>query len=335
MTQKSIFRSRFSSTYLQVFPLLIAYLLQGNCAVAAGEIFGLFKSIDNGTSWSQVGRGLPTDVRINALIVVGGSVFAGTDRGIFVSNDFGDNWHSPARRLGAEARILCFAIQGERVLAGTHKHGVLVSDAKGTSWKSANNGLTDSHVRSLLVVGQTIYAGTDGRGIFVSNDGGNSWTGKSAGLPVGAQAFDLANVDGTVFAGLYSNGLYRCRPEADRWNKVGDVVPLELVTIGSSIVVGHNPGGVFVSDDLGNNWLDGNLGLPANAPVWTLGANKSHVFVGAAGKTDCEREPVGLFVSGDHGRSWAAGNDGLPTSPSAICFVATDEYVLAGISYRQ
>ena len=212
---------------------------------------------------------------------------------------------------------------------------MLVSDDAGMTWKTTNSGLTDLYVRSLLTVGTKLYAGTDRQGVFVSDNAGTSWTNQRTGLPESSQVFDMASVDGTVFAGLYSKGLYRWDAERGLWTKSGNVFPLEIVATGKTLVVGHNPGGVFVSEDHGATWLDGNVELPVNAPTWTLAADEERVFLGTSGKVGILSEEVSLFISKDRGASWNRSDTGLPPSGAAISFVVTKQYVLAGICLRK
>lgn len=325
-------RSNFSLTPPVLIVMAITAMGMNGFARAAESVFSLYQSTDHGNSWVQAGRGLPAEARVNALEVAGTITIAGTDRGIFISRDAGTNWQPTTQCVGTEVRVLCLTAQAGRVFAGTHQHGVLVSSDDGATWQTMNHGLTDRHIRSLLAAGTDLYAGTDRQGVFVSTDAGATWTNRRAGLPGSSQVFDLAALGETIFAGLYSRGLYRWSTSDGLWVKAGEVAPLELVATGKTLVVGHNPGGVFVSDDHGKTWQDGNLGLPLNAPVWTLAADAERVFVGTTGKLGTGTEDVSLFTSGDHGKSWTRSDKGLPTSGAAVSVAATKDFVLVGIS---
>jgi len=318
-------------TSLAFVVMAVATIHMNGSVRAAESAFSLYKSTDQGTTWVPVGRGLPPEARINALEVAGTITVAGTDHGIFISRDAGLNWQPATRGVGTEARVLCLTVQSGRIFAGTHQHGVLVSGDGGTSWQTLNHGLTDRHVRSLLAAGTNLYAGTDRDGVFVSADAGATWTSQRAGLPESSQVFDLAAVGDTVFAALYSQGLYRWTAQNGLWVKAGEVAPLELVATGETLVVGHNPGGVFVSDDHGKTWQDGSAGLPVNAPVWTLAAGEGRVFVGTTGKLGLSAEDVSLFVSKDEGKTWIRSDSGLPVPGAAISFAIAKEFILVGI----
>jgi photosystem II stability/assembly factor-like uncharacterized protein len=304
-------------------------------ASSAEAVFSLYRSTDQGASWFKVGQGLPAKARINAVSMIGNTVVAGTDQGIYLSHDEGKNWQPSPDGVGSESRVLCLTVQARRIFAGTQKHGVLVSEDGGMTWQATNNRLGNLYVRSLLTVGTKLYAGMDDRGVYVSEDAGASWTNQRAGLPASPQVFDLADVNGEIFAALYSKGLYRWDAGSKSWVKSGAVVPLEIVAVGDSIVVGHNPGGIFVSEDRGTNWLDGNSGLPINAPTWTLAAGEDRVWLGTSGKVGHGSDDIGLFVSKDRGKSWIRSDAGLPPSSAAISLMVAEQFILAAVSSKQ
>ncbi|HTI73099.1 MAG TPA: hypothetical protein VMF06_24200 [Candidatus Limnocylindria bacterium] len=298
------------------------------CATAE-EKFALYKSTDGGASWSVAGQGLPTDARINALSSTGHVLLAGTDRGIFTSQDSGITWHTVSTN-DQEFRVLCFANVHEQSFAGTQNRGVLASDDHGQTWHAVNSGLTDLWIRSLLGVGAKLYAGTDGQGVFVSEKQ-HRWTRQAAGLPETSQVFDLAELNTTIYAGLYTKGLYRWDTGHQSWIKTGHVSPLEMVAAGGSLVVGHNPGGIFFSGDEGKSWLDGNQGLPESTPVWTLAAGEGRVLLGTTGKLGPLQDDVSLFSSVDGGKSWMRSDAGIPASSAAISFYLDKDFLLVGL----
>jgi len=60
----------------------------------AGTTQGIFKTTDNGASWSPVLNGLTTHYTLS-LLSSGTNLFAGTwGGGVFLSSDSGENWHS-------------------------------------------------------------------------------------------------------------------------------------------------------------------------------------------------------------------------------------------------
>jgi hypothetical protein len=296
---------------------------------AAGDptIHAIYKSTDQGRSWSRSDSGLPGDSRVNALTTSGKAVFAGTDSGLFVSRDAGRSWAAVPGTAKDLGRVVGFASLAQTLFAGTRGSGVFASTDEGKTWKPVNEGLADRSVRSLLSWRRTLYAGTDTAGVFRSLDGGRTWSRFDQGIPPGAQVFALAGVGDSVFAGLYSKGLYRRDDRRRSWVKVGSVAPLVLASIGETLVAGQNPGGLHWSTDLGATWsAGGGKGLSANAPVWDLASDHRKVFAGAL---------EGIYSSDDRGRTWSRAETGLPGVSPGISFLVTEHFVLAATILRK
>ncbi|HEY0782099.1 MAG TPA: hypothetical protein VGE98_06590 [Thermoanaerobaculia bacterium] len=101
--------------------------------VAAGGGAALWKSLDHGTSWTAVGRGLPAGTQVQQLAVdptASQTVYAGTSRGVFVSDD------------------------------------------GGASFRPLRNGIRGLKVLSLAVTPGTVWIGTEGAGAFALTPGG-------------------------------------------------------------------------------------------------------------------------------------------------------------------
>jgi hypothetical protein len=155
----------------------------------------IYRSTDNGASWSMVMTGNATD-GMDYLVVnpVAGTVYAGTGTysdttghsGIhcFSSKDSGTTWSpvdlglaSPlyaGYRLGAaqDGRILVGYLVYTAVAGPGHvtAHGLYTSTSDGTSWAKLDTALT----MSLACSGNTIYAG--GLGTRMSTDSGAHWS---------------------------------------------------------------------------------------------------------------------------------------------------------------
>ena len=293
----------------------------------------LYRSLDRGRSWSRSDAGLPGNARVNALAGFAGSLFAGTDAGIFLSTDEARTWH-PSRGTHPEmGRIASFTVSGQSVFAGSDRAGVLrLSSGSETSWV-ASPTFPGGRVRCLFAREGVLYAGTDTTGVLVSRDDGQTWDSLRAGLPDPAQIFALGSVNDRLFAALYSQGLYRWNDREQTWVKTGRVTPLALAAAGDTMIAGHNPGGLFWSDDSGSHWHPATRELadfllpveelsksPNDSPVWALAADREVAFAGAG---------AGIYYSEDKGRTWTRAQTGLPTSSPGTSFLIRGQLVLA------
>jgi photosystem II stability/assembly factor-like uncharacterized protein len=282
--------------------------------------YRLYKSLDHGAVWFEVGEGLPRLKRINALAIVGPVCFAGTDDGVFTSADAGSTWSASV--ITPTPRVQCLAVEGRRVYAGTSSAGVFVTTDGGLSWRHIARGLTDLNVRSLATRGAVVYAGTDSRGVFVHPGGDEDWMPFGDGLPEDSQVFDLGIKGRQLFAALYSKGLFRIGAGGDRWEKIGSVSPLEFLVRGDALIAGHNPGGIYRSVDEGATWrLAG--GLPGGPPIWVLGDSGPNIIAGTS--------PGTVVLSGDLGENWSSRSAGLPPGAAVVAIGDCGDYTLVAV----
>lgn len=333
--------SMTSSTFLSIAIVLAAVTFTS--LTAAAEKFAVFRSNDHGQSWTRSDAGMPGQSRINAFGSAEGRLFAGTDSGIFISRDEALSWQPATGAAMSSGRIISFATLGRRVFAGTDGHGLLVSLDGGASWTSERM-FPAQKVRCLLAHNGKVYAGTEADGVFASNDAGQSWTPLAPGLPSHAQVFALSAIKATLFAGLYSRGLYAWDEQKHSWTKTGPVMPLALARVHDTLIAGHNPGGLYWSEDLGASWSKGvaagyavaPLGsshsddsgeLSSEAPVWELGSSDDGlVLAGAA---------AGIYYSKDHGRTWARTRKGLPEESPGVAFLLKRDFLLVSTLIKE
>ncbi len=276
---------------------------------------GIFRSTDDGVTWSPFGAGM-VNATVNCMAISGPDIFAGIDGGLAISTDSGATWSGmgtgggpgPVESLAATdsmvvagfivgisvltrhsdgswsavyknlAYVLSLEIVGNKIYAGTLSNGILMSDDSGATWVRKDSGLTDSTVLSLHRIGPRLFAGTDA-GAFTSTDGGDMWSPVTGGLPGGSVVgFDTNST--TAFAATDS-GLYR-------------------------------------STDKGLSWSADNQGL-ANTSVSSLSVNGDHLIVGVLGH---------IFVSTDNGTSWTASN--TPFERSSIAPLTAESNLLFG-----
>jgi photosystem II stability/assembly factor-like uncharacterized protein len=130
----------------------------------------VFRSSDQGESWTTVGDGLPQISRVSLLAVVGPNLFAAFDTPsggeVFRSGDQGESWTRVGAGLPPNAIISSFAPVGTNLYVSTFNSGVFLSTDQGESWIAVNEGLSSLGVRALVGAGGKLFAGTFGSGVF-------------------------------------------------------------------------------------------------------------------------------------------------------------------------
>ncbi|MBM2845447.1 MAG: Regulator, partial [Bacteroidetes bacterium] len=292
----------------------------------AGTGAGVFRSTDNGASWTVVGLNI-TNVKSLAVSAatggVGPNLFAGTlTDGVFRSIDNGSSWIWASTGLTLPS-ALSFAVSGDsgalgmNLFAGTLT-GVFLSTNHGTNWTTT--GLR-RQVNSLVISseaggsGMNLFAGSS-NGVFLSTDTGISWTWVSEGLTntfVWSLAATHAMVGSgmTLFAGT-EGGAFLSTDKGTSWTAaragLTDTVVRSLAVSpsvggsGTNLFAGTFRGGVFLSTNNGTSWTAVNTGLPPNTTVSVLAVSGSNLFAGTSS---------GVFLSTNSGTSWSAWSTGL------------------------
>src|SRR5262249_50566730 len=136
---------------------------------------GVFRSTDNGASWTQLITGFDSYsyVIVGALAVnSNGDVFAGTTEGggVYRSTDGGDSWALTTGSLSSSYFDAIAVNSSNEIFAGSWGAGVFKSTDNGDSWTAVNSGLNGLYVVSLGINSSgDLFAGEDfGGGIYRS-----------------------------------------------------------------------------------------------------------------------------------------------------------------------
>ncbi len=264
---------------------------------------GVFRSADDGTTWTPVNSGLTTQ-DIYALAANDQFIFAGTiGGGVFRSADRGANWARVNSGL-PKLEIYALKVVGESLIAST-PGGVFRSRDQGQNWLPSNLQQPAFAFESL---GANIFAATYDKGVFLSTDQGESWTEINAGL---TNKFTQAlTTNGQALFVGFPGGAARLSGEAQSWTAASSGLLNQFVNAalasGDHLFAGTLGGGVFRSSDRGQSWTAASAGLPANANIQSLVSNGATLWAATFGDgvyvLDNQRAP---------NASWRAVSNGL------------------------
>ena len=288
-----------------------ALCVSGTNLFAAAWSGGIYRSTNNGTSWTAVNNGL-TEINLNvsALFADGTNIFAGTwGNGVFLSTNYGDSWVEVNSSSTASTAVHAFIRSGTSLFMGSQGGGVHRTTDNGASWEQMNNGLLGLDVRDLAVIDTIIFAATwGGNKVFRSTDDGASWTQASNGITFVLDDPCLNVRDSTIFLGTYLHGVYRSTNNGDDWIEVNNGIPAnanvrDFAIGGSNIYAATRGGGVFLSTDNGTNWNSINTGLTDNRVESIIFTANQYLFAGTMRN--------GIFLSTNNGTNWTAVNSGF------------------------
>jgi photosystem II stability/assembly factor-like uncharacterized protein len=302
-----------------------AFCSAGQSLFAGSYEGGVFRSNDNGESWSAVNAGLTTargrpGPCVLSLAVSGNAIFAGTgyNQGIFRSTDNGESWSAvntglpfdyPLTLLDIPAMI----VHGNALFAGTGDEGISISVDNGKSWNDASAGLSTytgggftwkNGAASFVECGSDLFAGTYG-GVFrlSRNCGAVKWVLAGSGLAGSALGvIKLAAQGSTLFAATLG-GVYRSVDKGASWKWVSRDFPdqiIESVFVNETGVFASTQWNTYLSRDSGATWAEIESGL-LGQDVRSCFQSGNAVFAGT--------QVGGVLRSGDGGMTWSACNN--------------------------
>ena len=267
---------------------------------SSGDIFagtdsnGVFRSTDNGSSWTNLGI-MNYDI-YSIAINSNDDIFVATYLwgGIYRSTDNGNNWDSLGLTL-FDKSIAINNINGY-IFVGTGALGCWRTTDNGDTWEEINNGMTASYVSSFIINSSGhIFAGTyfnssiaGSGGVYRSSDNGGNWVQINTGLS-NLDILSLAiNSSGHIFAGTTVGGAFRSTDNGNNWVEINQGLTSEGLWV-RSLAINSNGDifaggdGVFRSSDNGANWVQINQGL-TNPYTHSLSINSNgDVFAGTEG----------------------------------------------------
>jgi photosystem II stability/assembly factor-like uncharacterized protein len=309
----------------------------------AGQLFAgtraanrikVFRSIDNGDTWTEFVACLPDSFSITAFVFLpNADILVGiSDRGVFRVKSDGSKC-TPVNAGLTNKSVNALAINaGGQIFAGT-RGGIFRSQDNGATWAKVNaNSATNFVIKS----SEQIFAAI-GAGVLRSVDGGSTWTAANNGL-TNRDTYTIAlKSNGDIFVGTRS-GVFRSSDNGDNWVEVNAGLlgfnATALVTAADGKVltgIGRSPlgcgngsgGFVFRSENNGNTWEKAGAGLPVNDVNALTKNSKGEIYAGTTG---------GLYRSSDNGSTWTADQTGmgarsvraLTTKPNEKIFAGTD-----------
>lgn len=265
---------------------------------------GLFKSEDNGTSWSRIvlGDGALDNGMTSAVFAhPNGNVYAGQTNGtVFVSIDGGNTFRELMLFNSSNPKVADFADDKNGNAYFVFASGEsLVYDPSGKCLQTNMIEHFNSIIWSMDVAGDgSVYLSTMGEGAFKSTNLGANWSAINSGLP----DFDVHKIrcspDGELFAGLSgSAGLHKSSDKGQSWTSIQGfegLIVMDIIFGKNKTMFVATTKDIFRSDDSGETWTSVKNDLPDLTNYRSIALDtKNYLYVGSlTGKLYRTKDPV-------------------------------------------
>jgi photosystem II stability/assembly factor-like uncharacterized protein len=135
--------------------------------IIAGLSKSIYLSFDKGETWEERSNGIPqTDIKVEAIEYIDGTIFLGTTYGIYVSMDKGLNWQSRNHGLPPAKNDLILVTSlvksGKTLFAGVRFNSVFYTTDYGLNWVDTKcDILKNPYLNTLEIHGEYLFVGTN------------------------------------------------------------------------------------------------------------------------------------------------------------------------------
>ncbi len=311
-----------------------------------GNDGGIFKTTNNGTSWSMLNNNLEiTQFYGGAVYPTGTTYYGGAQDNGHLKYSSGTNWTEVESGDGG------YAAQDQTNSSISYEEYVYLDMEKstngGVSWSSCTSGLSDAANGNYCLFispfsinpenSNVLIAGSDN--VWITSNSAATWTASSNILSASNKVSAVTVVNSAAnylgFAGTTDGKVFKCtslNPASgiDTWTEITPagnnaawvrriVVDLsnknKIYVCYSGFNNAANGKHVWMSTNQGSSWSDISTGLP-DIPVHSLvidPVNANTLYLGTE---------TGVYQTTNSGSTWTSSNSGMPS------YVPVDELVL-------
>lgn len=294
--------------------------------LVAGAVDGVFRSSDGGKSWQKISAGNSDIHSIESIAIDPKNpnvVYAGTWHLAWKTEDGGANWHHISKGMIEDSDVFSIIVDSTNpsVVFASACSGIYKSQSAGESFQKIQ-GIPFSARRTRVLKQDPsnpaiVYAGTT-EGLWKTIDAGKTWSRVSnPDVVVNDVMVDprnsmrvmlatdragvLASEDG-AHTFLTTNHGYTHRYVTSILADKNDPSTMYV-----SVVNDRELGGVFVSHDAGQHWIQNSKGLDGR-DVFTLKQTSNGELVAGTNR--------GMFILAHHATEWSPINDIVSKSSS-------------------
>lgn len=247
-----------------------------NSQLWAGANSGVFRSADNGTTWSDLTQGFAStsssSFRELVFTSAGNIYVRTTTKGVIRSMDGGTTWGYDTTGIGfTDIQSIWYDSNSDRVFIGLTwpKYGLWYKKPSEAAWTNASSTEFSSNLTPVQITGKgnSVFVIDVASFIYESTDGGITWTKKTgtnlpqSGASNGASKF--LSVGNDLYLGV--TGVWKSSNDGDTWTRIDTGFALTanlyvdtrgLYYDGSFLYASIYEKNTYKSPDMGVSWYD-------------------------------------------------------------------------------
>ena len=280
---------------------------------------GIYKSEDDGLTWSKSDDGISQNTKVSDLTIVENTLFVSTgypinigDRGVFKSDDFGQTWQ-PTGLSDSQLRLIR-TTSNQQLIAGSNVSSIFISNNKGKSWIQTGKEIENWAVFQIIENNNYLFANGES-GIWRASIPVKEWVQIRNGM---GSLVKLSN--GNIL--MAENGvILRTEDNGDTWESISDLKSemIFLYELDSKLLVACAQGdGMYFSTNDGHDWSKYNMEIfEQNRFRTAIQTPKGAILAGTT---------RGTLRSQDQGKTWQNVDEKF----SAWTYTKTDNIIYAG-----
>jgi uncharacterized protein (TIGR03437 family) len=311
---------------------IVNALLSHQGMVFAGTFGGgVYRSLDDGKSWTPVNVGLDSFALFTtSLAMHNGAIYVGTvGDGIYRSDNGGVSWVQRANGLTGDGQfVYALTNHNGQLYAGTNA-GVYLTTDGGANWAPLSAGLSEASllVRALWSHSGALHLGTSEVGVYRYDVSAARWLAINNGLDNLARRINDLQTHQSMLYAASDAGLFRFSQAEQRWQLFAAGLPPEssceaLVEVEGVFYQVTGRQAVFRLADGSGQWISMSAGLPAvqsELPLALIAHEKRLVLATSNG----------IFRTNVDRTVWAYSSAGLETAQITSLLYDADQLYVA------
>jgi photosystem II stability/assembly factor-like uncharacterized protein len=299
-------------------PVISIDVSASNVIFAATSSYGIYKSSDDGVTWTNISQGLPDSLTRVIKASSDNTLYAGTgSHGIY--KYLNGVWSSANNGLPSATLAATSIVKASAGIMYMMATTGAIYKWDGSSWSNITFNFP-SLGKDLYVFGNgTLYGAAFTHGVYKFDATNNTWSIVGNAMPNNFVLKLAVNSQDTIIAVCNSNNVFKCAANGGNWLSINTGLPstynINFITVDllNNLFVGNtsSPGSLYLSATNGASWMQIATGLSTTSFNSMAVSASNKIFTGASG----------VFRSSDSGSNWTDMNPDMDAPRSVVCMM--------------